>query len=66
MRAINGLTTDRFTFARGRAKSARRTAGGYVVRDLELRLNEIGATTLNSQLKTDQFAAGEVLDRLPI
>ena len=59
--AINGLTTDRFTFAKGRAKSARRTSGGYVVRDLELALNDIGAATLNSQLRTDQFAVGEVL-----
>lgn len=59
--AINGLTTDRFTFAKGRAVSARRTAGGYRVRGLELKLIDVGASTLNSQLKTDQFAVGEVI-----
>ncbi len=59
--AINGLDTDRFTFAKGRARSARRTAGGYVVRDLELELNDIGAVTLNSQLRTDQFKVGELI-----
>ncbi len=58
---LNGLTTDRFTFAVGKARTARRTAGGYLVRELALGLNEIGAATLNSQLKTDQFAAGELL-----
>lgn len=59
--SINGLRTDRFTFARGRATSARRTARGYRLRGLALTLNEVGAETLNSQLKTDQFTDGEKL-----
>ncbi len=58
---INGILTDRFNFATGVATKARRTKGGYTVTGLTLRLNDIGAATLNSQLRTTEFAVGELI-----
>ena len=54
------VVTKEITFASGKAKTSRRTPGGYEVTGLELKLNDLGAVTLNSQLRTDQFAIGEV------
>ncbi len=58
---VNGVLTDRFNFATGVAKTARRVAGGYAVKELKLGLNDIGAATLNSQLRTQEFAVGELI-----
>ena len=58
---INGVLTDRFNFATGVAKKAGRAKGGYAATDLTLRLNDIGAATLNSQLGTTDFAVGELI-----
>lgn len=58
---INGVLTDRFNFATGVAAKARRVKSGYAVDDLKLRLNDIGAATLNSQLRTSEFAVGELI-----
>lgn len=58
---VNGVLTDRFNFATGVAKTAKRAGRGYAVKELSLRLNDIGAVTLNSQLGTQDFAIGELI-----
>lgn len=57
--AIKGVLFDRFDFAVGKAKTVKRTRRGIELRDVVLRLNDIGAVTLNSQLRTLSFSVGE-------
>jgi hypothetical protein len=54
-----GIPSTRFTFAHGRIGSAHRTRRSYVARRARIGINGVAAAALNSQLRTQEFHAGQ-------
>jgi hypothetical protein len=54
-----GIPSTRFTFAHGRIGSSHRTKHSYVARRVGLAINGVSAAALNSQLRTNEFHAGQ-------
>jgi hypothetical protein len=54
-----GIPATRFAFARGRIGSAKRSRTTYAARRVRLELNGVAASALNSQLRTQEFHAGQ-------
>jgi hypothetical protein len=54
-----GVPATRFAFARGTVGSARRTRRGYTAKRVVIAINGVAAASLNSQLRTQEFHAGQ-------